>query len=137
MIVVDASVAVKWFLPEADSDQALKWLTNKTTFIAPHLIRIEVAAAFTKAVRLNNLHHDDAIDLCETWYDALDAGDISLITLAADFRQAARLSVHLTHPLQDCLYLALAQRFMIPLLSADNKQVKKAQLCGVKTLDFN
>jgi predicted nucleic acid-binding protein len=45
LIVVDASVAAKWFLPEADSEAAGRLLTGRRKLLAPDLIRIEVAAA--------------------------------------------------------------------------------------------
>jgi predicted nucleic acid-binding protein len=42
MIVVDASVAVKWFIPEAGEEAAAKLLGGKKRLIAPALIRLEV-----------------------------------------------------------------------------------------------
>ena len=44
-LVVDASVAVKWFLPEIDSDQALALLASDAVFHAPELLRLEIANA--------------------------------------------------------------------------------------------
>jgi len=50
MIVVDASVAMKWFLNDQDSSQALGLFHQSYKLVAPELIRIEVLAAidFTK-----------------------------------------------------------------------------------------
>ena len=46
MIVVDASVATKWFLPEPDSEDALGVLTSGLKLVGPTLAKYEVAAAF-------------------------------------------------------------------------------------------
>jgi predicted nucleic acid-binding protein len=50
MIVVDASVAAKWFLPEKGSSAALALQEGPSQLAAPDLIRMEVAAAITKAL---------------------------------------------------------------------------------------
>ncbi|MFH0341407.1 MAG: type II toxin-antitoxin system VapC family toxin [Chromatiales bacterium] len=43
MIVVDASVACKWYLDEPDCDAARALVTAKTELIAPDLILAEFA----------------------------------------------------------------------------------------------
>jgi len=48
MIVVDASVAMKWFLNDQDS-QALGLFHQSYKLVAPELIRIEVLAAIDLA----------------------------------------------------------------------------------------
>lgn len=136
MIVVDASIAVKWFLHEADSDKALKLIENHQDFIAPDLIQIEVAAAFTKAARIGTIEPAYALDLCRAWYQALAEGAVKCLSVEGDFLEATRLSVEYTHPLQDCLYIVLAKRLAIPLVSADKKLITKAKECGVDILDF-
>ena len=47
-LVVDASVAVKWFLPEADTPSAERLLAFAGPLHAPDLLRIEVASAVWK-----------------------------------------------------------------------------------------
>ena len=51
MIVIDASVAAKWFLPEIGSDEAVKLQEGTAELIGPELIRMEVAGAITRRVR--------------------------------------------------------------------------------------
>jgi len=48
MIVVDASVAVKWFFPEAGTAEAQQVLASGDRLAAPALIRVEVAAAIAR-----------------------------------------------------------------------------------------
>jgi len=56
LYVVDASVVLKWFLPEPDSaaaDSLLEqFLNDEVEFIAPDLILLETANALWKRVRL-------------------------------------------------------------------------------------
>jgi predicted nucleic acid-binding protein len=51
MIVIDANIAVKWYLPEADSPRALTLFDDPTPLVAPTLIRTEVCSAITRRVR--------------------------------------------------------------------------------------
>jgi predicted nucleic acid-binding protein len=58
MYVVDASLAVKWFIPEPLSDEAMKLLANFRSKIsdltAPDLIVVEVGSALWKRSTLRN-----------------------------------------------------------------------------------
>ena len=46
--VIDASVAVKWFIPEIHSQTAVKLLAGKKTLYAPDLIYAEVGNTLWK-----------------------------------------------------------------------------------------
>lgn len=127
MIVVDASVITKAYLPEQDSDKADGLLHSKKMLYAPSLVEVEVASAITKACRLNSLNADLALELCEGWFAAVDDGTVQLADDSHDRSEASKLSVQLNHPLQDCLYLSLALRLSLPLLTADEKFARKAQ----------
>jgi predicted nucleic acid-binding protein len=50
-IVVDASVALKWFLPEPDSAKAEELLGSHDILVAPTLIVSEVCNAVWKRLR--------------------------------------------------------------------------------------
>ena len=67
MIVVDASVAVKWFVPEQDSDKASAILRSDQRLLAPDLIRIEVAATFTRLLRMGDIDITKAQTLLDKW----------------------------------------------------------------------
>ena len=51
LFVVDASVAIKWFLPEIHSDAALPLLAHKHLLHAPDLIFSEFGNVLWKRVR--------------------------------------------------------------------------------------
>ena len=56
IMIVDASVAAKWYLPEEDSDKALALLGMPLQLFAPSLIKLEVCAAITRRVRVQELN---------------------------------------------------------------------------------
>ena len=127
MIVVDASLAVKWLVIEASSDAAEQVL-DANDIAAPDLIMIEVAGALvrraneTKAlaaamraalVRWEGLLSDHLIDLFPPTPVALT--------------RAGNLAIDLGHPVKDCLYLALAMDLDCPLVTADARFAAKAR----------
>lgn len=126
MTVVDASVAVKWFLPEPGSEQALKLLGAGQALIAPDLIRTDVPAAITRKVRMNGLDAADAKECVRLWLDALKDGVVQVNSSLEDLREGANLALQLHHNIYDCVYLALARRISARLVTADGKFFEKA-----------
>lgn len=59
-IVVDASVAIKWFIPEVHAKAAIRLLDIPTKFLAPDLIYAEVGNILWKKLRSNELTQDAA-----------------------------------------------------------------------------
>jgi predicted nucleic acid-binding protein len=125
MIVVDASVAVKWFLPETGSEEVTLLLSGTNKLIAPDLIRVEVAAAITRRVRLGELPEDEAMPICDAWLKALSDGVVTLTAAQDDLTEAIKLAMEIKHPLQDCLYLAVAMRLKAVLVTSDPVFVKR------------
>jgi predicted nucleic acid-binding protein len=126
MIVLDASVAVKAYLDEPGSDEAIGFLTGERPLHAPELIRVEVAAALCRRVRRGELEASDASTLCAHWFARLEQG---LFTLSPDrdlLADAVGLATELKHPLQDCLYLATARKVDAPLITADRSFYERA-----------
>ena len=116
-VVLDASVALKWVLSEADSDRALRLLDafrNKATdLIAPDAFALECAHGLTKAER-----RGAAVDAEKSWLVLMaDSPRLfpsrPLITRAIEIARAARIGVY------DCLYVALAEREGCDLITAD------------------
>ena len=120
MIVVDANVAVKTYMVEAGSDAATKLLSGPSRLLAPELIRQEVCGALCRRVRQGELEPEDAEARCKHWLALLEKGIITLTPDQELLPQAIGLSTKLKHPLADCLYLAIAQQFKIPLITADH-----------------
>lgn len=124
-LVVDASVAVKWYLPEGEDDlDAARLVLDRFSagaldLVAPDLLLYEVASAVTVATigrhpRLTAALGDLAIDRF--------LGLELRIAEAAGLLPAAYALVH-RHgcALYDASYLALAQRLGIRFITADRK----------------
>jgi len=69
-VVVDASLAVKWVLPEIDSRQALSlyqsWVKQRQEILAPSLLQYEVSNAIWKACRRGDLSWEMGLRALET-----------------------------------------------------------------------
>jgi predicted nucleic acid-binding protein len=113
--VIDASVALKWVLPEPDSAQALN--LHQATLYAPDFILPEAANALWSAVRRSLLSADDAL----TRFRALVAAPIALRATGTLSGEAMALGLRTNHPVYDCLYLALALELDLKVITADQR----------------
>ncbi|MHB8574910.1 MAG: type II toxin-antitoxin system VapC family toxin [Dehalococcoidia bacterium] len=122
--VLDASVASKWYLPdERDIEQARQALDafdhGHVAFIAPQHIEYEVVSAITVASRGAAKRITDAeAELSIARFLALGIPTVA----DDDLLMAAHLVARQTGcAFYDGLYVALAQRLGLPLLTADWK----------------
>ena len=115
-LVIDASVAVKWFLTEDRSDEARK-LSGNAGLIAPTTILLEVYNALSIAVRKERAVPKTLV----VAQKALVAAGWELVDVELYFEAAAKLSQSLGHAVFDCVYLALADERGLPLLTADER----------------
>jgi predicted nucleic acid-binding protein len=119
--VVDASVAIKWFVDELDSARAARLLTQPLS--APDLLAAECANVLWKKVIRAELSLDEA----EVIALALEGAAISLHPARAHLAQATRIACELGCPAYDCFYLALAQELQRPLVTADLRLVNRVR----------
>ncbi len=61
----------------------------------------------------------EADQLCSRWLALLGQRVLELVTDETLLQNACGLALSLSHPLADCLYLELSQRWNIPLVTAD------------------
>ncbi|MEQ1495632.1 MAG: type II toxin-antitoxin system VapC family toxin [Novosphingobium sp.] len=129
MIVVDASLGVKWFLDEAGSQEAVELLQeHRKQIAAPDLFGIEVAAALVREV---NSRRDDpsrfSWELARLFAlfesQAVELRRVDFDTLA----NATSLALDIGHPLKDCIYLALAVEIGCDLVTCDARFAAKAK----------
>lgn len=126
-LIVDASVAVRWFVPAWYWPSAQEAVQDEV-LLAPDVILAEAGNAFWKAARAGLIARRDAeaaLKRLPPLFDHLE----SLATLHLD---AARLSFDLNHPIYDCLYIALAERESGALLTADRKMAQAARKLGIE-----
>ncbi len=138
MIVIDASLAVKWFLEETDSDLAGELLEEFVGQIGvPELFGIEVTATL---VREGNMDKPNAgmmrravgelVNFCSD-------GSLEIVRQGPEkLARAADLALDLGHPLKDCIYLALAMELGCDLVTCDARFAAKAKgvWAGVRVL---
>jgi len=116
--VVDASVAVKWLVAEAFSEQAAALLDGDLTLAAPELIFAEAGNALWAMCRRGDITGADLAEAVDVLRTAPLAIPLPTKALAAS---AARLAVDLDHPVYDCFYLALAISQQYPVVTADRR----------------
>ncbi len=114
-IVVDASVALKWILPEKGAREADDLLSQ--ALIAPSFWLAECANALWKNVRIGKLNAADASGL----FQKLVRAPLVSVAMDNDTGSALDLAVKLGHPIYDCLYLALALREDTYVMTADTR----------------
>lgn len=127
MTIVDASVAVKWLFPEPGSAQAQALLDSGEIFQAPALVRTEVAGAISRKARFGEIELADAGLAFQLWQRILSCSGVALVPDESDLARGFAISLALSHPLQDCLYLALAERLQADLVTADARFGSKAR----------
>jgi predicted nucleic acid-binding protein len=115
--VVDASVAIKWFIDEPDSAAAVAVLRHPIS--APDLLAPECANILWKKVGRGELRVDEA----ETIALALEGAVITLHPTRSYLAAATRIACDLGRAAYDCFYLALAERLQQPLVTADRRLV--------------
>ncbi|RLA00610.1 MAG: PIN domain-containing protein [Gammaproteobacteria bacterium] len=136
-LVVDASVAVKWFIrdPNEENDvvSAVDILVgigrNSIELIQPPHWIVEVTAVLA---RLQPDLSDDAIDL-------LDAMELPTRAESSVYKLASHLATELNHHLFDTLYHALALQDNATLITADRRYFRKSVNHGSICMlaDFN
>jgi len=114
-IVIDASVALKWVLPENGSGEAIA--LRSQSLAAPSHWLIEAGNALWRYVQTNRLPAADAaLSLRE-----LAAAPVTSVAGEEILSQAFEIATRLQHPLYDCLYLALAVREDCYVVTADRR----------------
>jgi predicted nucleic acid-binding protein len=128
-IVVDASLAVKWFLLEANSSAARDVLATEIGRIAvPAVFGIEVCAALVREAN-NDKANTSAMRSAIARLTEL-IGDGSILAhdqTPAQITRAADIAINLGHPLKDCIYLALAMDLNCDLITCDARFAAKAR----------
>lgn len=135
MIVVDASVAVKWFLPEAHEEAAAKLLSGKERLVAPALIRLEVTGAIIRRFREGHLSEKKAREATHAWEAMLEHRVIRLVPDAELVDVAVQMAFLARHTLADCLYLAVAKQLAVPVVTAD-KPMRERGARAYKNITF-
>ncbi len=115
--VVDASVAVKWYLPEIHDVHALRLLTGSNTLFAPDLIFSEVGNILWKRFRAGQMSEPEA----QAVLRSLGALPLSVAPSWPLTLSALTITCQVQRTVYDSLYLALAVRENAVMVTADEK----------------
>ncbi|MBI2588306.1 type II toxin-antitoxin system VapC family toxin [Candidatus Berkelbacteria bacterium] len=122
-LVIDASVAIKWFSSEIDQDKAVLVLErvyqNKLTLAAPNLLIYEIGNALWKGKKLDEKRILAALDSLYFPSFNLAPLDIGSIKLAISFMTRYDITFY------DAAYAGLAYEMGCPLLTANPKHFQK------------
>jgi predicted nucleic acid-binding protein len=117
MLVVDCSVAVKWFLEEPGDREALALLRSGEQLVAPELIVAEIVNVLWKRVATGAIELSQAADVPQAIPRAL----AELWPLGPLAARTFAIATELRHPAYACFYLALAEAKDVQLVTADRR----------------
>ncbi len=126
IVVVDASVATKWFFAEADDVSAREILAGENILIAPDLIVAEVCNAARKKFHLTESNAKRALEIAT----GLPQMFRELVAAKALAPRALEIAMDLQHPVYDCFYLALAEFANTAVVTADAHLLRVTQRAG-------
>jgi len=116
-VVIDASIAVKWFLPEVHAAPARRLLRSNRPLLAPDLLWAEVGNALWKKCRRGELESAHALQMLKD----LRRFPLRIFPSVKLLDAAWELAARLDRSIYDSLYLALAVSADGVLVTADQK----------------
>lgn len=120
--VIDASIAVKWVIPEVLSERADRLRAGDDDLIAPDLLLVEAANALWKKTSRGEISPAEA----DAAFDLLRQSGIDLRPTPPVVTPALQLARRLAHPVYDCVYLALAAQERATVVTADRRLLRLA-----------
>jgi predicted nucleic acid-binding protein len=130
-MIVDASVAVKWFSNEIYSDFAIQLASTEEKLVASDLLSLEVYSTLCKKSRMGVITDTEAAFLCADWQNILQ-GRLSFHRRLADYLEdAQKLARTYRHPVADCVYISIAASMNMPLATFDREQAAIAQKLSI------
>ena len=128
MIVVDASLGVKWFLDEPYSAEAAALLASGEDMAAPAFFHIEVASTLVREANIDKTMAGPMRQALDGLEGLIASATVRLLaTDPESLSAAAAIAMRLGHPLKDCIYLALAMELSCDLVTCDARFAAKAK----------
>lgn len=116
-MIIDASVALKWLVPEEKSDLAAL-LIGQGDLTVPTLFHVEVGNAIWRKARKGEVVLDELAGEVANL-----AGLVRTIDETDLVPDALALAMAINHPIYDCIYLAMAIAQDDELITADRRFV--------------
>ena len=115
--VVDASIAVKWFVPESHSEAAYLLLDDAHELLAPDLLLPEFGNIIWKKIRLREITRSDGRRIVQ----ALMRVPLALHPSTSLLELGFEIAQWIDRTVYDSLYLALAVLHDCPMVTADRR----------------
>jgi predicted nucleic acid-binding protein len=116
-IVIDSSVALKWFVPETLTEKAIGLLDGAYAFLAPDLIYPEAGNIVWKKVARKEIEPADAKDILS----GLQRVPIAVVSSRVLLEPALEIALAHQRTVYDALYVALAVARNSVLVTADDR----------------
>ncbi|MDP3732945.1 MAG: type II toxin-antitoxin system VapC family toxin [Candidatus Daviesbacteria bacterium] len=135
MVVIDASLAFKWFEIEQEEfiEKAIKILQDhllgKNIIVVPDLILYELSNSWSTKSRLTAKEIKIYLKDLEKYQLKLEPVNLDILNQTVDFSKKYDISVY------DALYIALAKQKKCKLITSDQKLASKVNLSFVKLLE--
>lgn len=115
-LIIDASVAIKWFVPEIHWEQAAR-LQGYSDLYAPDFMLLECSNILIKKVRRQEISREDA----DTIQQSLLHAPLGLYPWQSLLQPAVIVAHETYRSVYDCIYLVLAQQLDGRMVTADKK----------------
>jgi len=127
VIVVDASVALQWIVPERDGQADAESVLTADALIAPDLLLVEVANALRRKIAGGEARLEQALGGMRTL-----SSTVQLVPVGPDLViSALEMAVEMDHPAYDCVYLALARANSAQVATRDSELARRAAKAGL------
>lgn len=116
-LIVDASVAIKWFVKENLHEEAKRLLDGGDDLYAPDLLVMELANVAWKKTKRKEIEPHQARAIAVACLEGIPV----LVRSTELVDRAVAISLALNHPVYDCLYIACAEAVDGVLVTADQR----------------
>lgn len=134
-IIIDSSVAIKWYLPDEHDDKALKiksdFADGIISIALPVLFFYEISNILRTTSKSLRIAQEDT---SQVFQDLLEL-NFMVYSSKGLFKSALEKALDLDMTTYDASYIVLAEYLQIPLYTADDKLIEKAQSKWVRSLD--
>ena len=117
-IVVDASVAIKWYVPEPGAAEATAILQAGRSLLAPDLLVAELGNVLWKKVRRGELSAAEGAEIANGFAQACP---VELWASGPLLQPALHIAIEFGRSVYDSLYLAVALAEGVSLVSSDER----------------
>jgi predicted nucleic acid-binding protein len=129
VIAVDTSVVLQWVLLDPTDDDYSE-LIGQPDLAAPDVILVEAANVLTKKVRLGEIGEEQARDGLRFLRSVIP----TQVDLTSLIDRSFELSIALSHPVYDCVFLACAERLSCRLATRDKLFARRVRDRGMGDL---